>query len=53
METFWATLKRELSWICGPLIYMNRARLRSVLFDNIEIFYNRERSQAGPGCLSR
>ena len=26
METFWATLKRELSWIHGPLLYMNRAR---------------------------
>jgi hypothetical protein len=44
METFWATLKRELSWIHGPLIYMNRARLRSALFDYIEIFYNRERA---------
>ena len=52
METFWATLKRELSWIYGPLIYMNRARLRSVLFDYIEIFYNRERAQAGLGHLS-
>lgn len=52
METFWATLKRELSWIYGPLIYMNRARLRSVLFDYIEIFYNRERAQAGLDHLS-
>jgi len=52
METFWATLKRELSWIYGPWIYMNRARLRSVLFDYIEIFYNRERAQAGLGHLS-
>jgi putative transposase len=52
METFWATLKRELSWIHGPLIYMNRTRLRSALFDYIEIFYNRERAQAGLGHLS-
>ena len=52
METFWATLKRELSWIHGPLIYMNRARLRSALFGYIEIFYNRERAQAGLGHLS-
>ncbi len=52
METFWATLKRELSWIHGPLLYMNRARLRSALFDYIEIFYNRERAQAGLGHLS-
>lgn len=52
METFWATLKRELNWIHGPLVYMNRARLRSALFDYIEIFYNRERAQAGLGHLS-
>ena len=52
METFWATLKRELSWIHGPLLYMSRARLRSALFDYIEIFYNRERAQAGLGHLS-
>ena len=45
-------LKRELSWIHGPLIYMNRARLRSALFDYIEVFYNRERAQAGLGHLS-
>jgi putative transposase len=44
METFWATLKRELSWIHGPLIYMSRSRLRSVLFDYIEILQPR----AGP-----
>ena len=49
---FWATLKRELNWIHGPLIYMNRGRLRSALFDYIEIFYNRERAQAGHGHLS-
>ncbi|MBF6558488.1 MAG: IS3 family transposase [Acidimicrobiales bacterium] len=52
METFWAALKRELSWMHGPLIYMSRSRLRSALFDYIEIFYNRERAQAGLGHLS-
>ena len=35
-----------------PLIYMSRSRLRSALFDYIEIFYNRERAQAGLGHLS-
>ena len=49
MEIFWATLKRLLSWIHGPLLYMGRARLRSALFDYTEIFYNRERTQAGLG----
>jgi transposase InsO family protein len=52
METFWAALKRELSWMHGPLIYMTRARLCTVLFDYIEIFYNRERAQSGLDHLS-
>jgi transposase InsO family protein len=52
METFWATLKRRLSWIHGPLVYMSRSGLRSDLFDYIEIFYNRERAQAWIGHLS-
>ena len=30
----------------------NRARLRSALFDYIEIFYNREQAQTGLGHLS-
>jgi hypothetical protein len=31
---------------------MTRARLRTVLFEYIEIFYNRERAQAGLDHLS-
>jgi len=31
---------------------MNRARLRSILFDYIEVFDNRERAQASLGHLS-
>jgi transposase InsO family protein len=44
--------QRELSWMHGPLIYMTRARLCTVLFDYIEIFYNRERAQSGLDHLS-
>lgn len=47
METFWATLKREITWIHGTLAFDTRAELRRVLFDYIEIFYNRQRHQAG------
>lgn len=47
MESFWATLKRELTWIHGPEIFLTRARLRRALFDYIELFYNRQRAQAG------
>ncbi len=31
---------------------MSRSRLRNAVFDYIEIFYNRERAQAGLGHLS-
>jgi transposase InsO family protein len=48
METFWATLKRELVWTTGITRFETRAQLRTALFDYIEIFYNRERHQAAP-----
>jgi len=46
METFWATLKRELLWTTGVQKFATRAALRTALFDYIEVFYNRERHQA-------
>jgi putative transposase len=49
METFWATLKREIAWIHGSIYFSTRAELRSVLFEYIEVFYNRERAQSGLG----
>jgi transposase InsO family protein len=52
METFWATLKREIAWIRGSLYFATRAELRSVLFEYIEVFYNRERAQEGLGHKS-
>jgi len=52
METFWATLKREIAWMHGTLHFETRAQLRSVLFDYIEVFYNRERAQGGLGHRS-
>lgn len=47
MESFWATLKRELAWIHQCQRWSSRAELRAALFDYIEIFYNRSRHQAG------
>lgn len=47
METFWATLKRELEWTTGVTRWTTRAQLRTALFDYIEVFYNRHRHQAG------
>jgi len=47
METFWATLKRELAWTTKITRFESRAQLRTALFDYIEVFYNRQRHQAG------
>jgi transposase InsO family protein len=49
MEAFWSVLKRELEHIHAQQIWSNRAALRAALFDYIEVFYNRERHQAGLG----
>ena len=45
MEAFWATLKKEVRHIWGPIERMTRSELRTVLFDYIEVFYNRSRHQ--------
>jgi transposase InsO family protein len=45
VESFWATLKRELAWIHDTTTWQSRAELRSALFDYIEGFYNPSRIQ--------
>ena len=52
METFWATLKREIAWIRGSIYFKTRAELRAMLFEDIDVFYNRERAQSGLGHQS-
>lgn len=49
MEAFWATLKKELRHIHGPLEQFTRSQLRTLLFDYIEVFYNRSRHQHSLG----
>ena len=49
IESVWSVVKREIRVMYGPWEGMTRSRLRSVLFDYIEVFYNRERHQAGLG----
>ena len=46
MESFWATLKREINHIHGDWEQFTRSELRTILFDCIEVFYNRARHQA-------
>ena len=49
MESVWATIKREIRHIHGDWETMTRSQLRTVLFDYIETFYNRQRHQARLG----
>ena len=54
METFWATLKREIAHIRGDsgIWFETRDAARAYLFEFIEVFYNRQRHQAGLGHLT-
>jgi putative transposase len=49
MESFWATAKKEVRHLHGPFSQLTRSQLRTILFDYIEVFYNRSRHQAGLG----
>jgi putative transposase len=46
MESTWATLKKEIHHIWGPWEQLTRSPLRTILFEYIEVFYNRQRHQA-------
>lgn len=52
MEAFWATMKREIIWTTGIETFDARAELRAVIFDYIEVFYNRQRHQEQLGHLT-
>lgn len=52
VESFFATLKRELAWIHATRTWSTRADLRTALFDYIESFYNPERIQRRLGQRS-
>ena len=47
MESTWASIKKEIRHIWGPWEQMTRSQLRTILFEYIEVFYNRQRHQAG------
>jgi len=46
MESFWATLKRDINHIHRGWGQFTPSELRTILFDYIEVFYNRQRHQA-------
>jgi transposase InsO family protein len=47
IESFWARLKVEITWIRGSIWFQTRAEAHAYLFEFIEVFYNRQRHQAG------
>jgi putative transposase len=49
MESFWATLKRELF---GQRIPSTREEAKAMIFEYIEVFYNRQRRHSSLGYLS-
>jgi len=49
MESFWGMLKQELIYHCH---FRTRQEARQAITEYIEIFYNRQRIQAGLGFLS-
>ena len=52
METIWAPLKVEIAWIRNNIWFPSRAEAHAYLFEFIEVFYNRQRHQAGLGHLT-
>jgi hypothetical protein len=49
MEACWATLKTEIRHIRRPIETFTRPEMPTILFDYIEVFYNRARHQRGLG----
>jgi putative transposase len=47
IESFWGRLKVEIAWIRGSIWFETRAEAHAYLFEFIEVFYNRQRHQAG------
>ena len=52
MESFWATAKREIEFLHGPVRQLAKSQLRTIIFEYVEVFYNRERHQAVLGHLT-
>jgi len=52
VESFFATLKREIAWIHQTKSWATRAALRAAVFDYIETFYNPQRIQQRLGYRS-
>jgi putative transposase len=49
MESFWASLKEEC---CGQTIFATRSEAKAVIFEYIEVYYNRKRIHSSLGYVS-
>lgn len=47
IEATWATMKREIRHIYGPINQHTRSDMRTIIFEYIEAFYNTQRHQTG------
>ena len=47
MESIWATIKKEIRHIWGPWEQLTRSQIRTILFEYIEVFYNRHATKPG------
>ena len=52
MESFSATAKREIEFLHGPVRQLAKSQLRTIIFEYVEVFYNRERHQAVLGHVT-
>jgi transposase InsO family protein len=52
IESFWATMKREIAWIHGTIAFDTHKELQAAVFDYIEVFYNNQRHQLKLGGLT-
>ena len=52
MESFWGTLKRELVYQQPGGRFATRAEARRMIFEYVEVFYNRRRRHSAIGYLS-
>lgn len=46
MESFRGRAKREIEFLHGLVKDLTRSKLRTIIFDYVEVFYTRERHQA-------
>jgi transposase InsO family protein len=52
MENIWATAKREIEFLHGPVRQLTKSQLHSIIFEYVEVLYSRQRYHAILGYLT-